>query len=275
MTAEARLSREEIIGLALAVAAHVVLVAALLVQVRLANAPLAPPERITVSLATDVSLENTAPDPSANPAAAFAPEIAELPEPEAFVVPTPDQPAAQPVPPRPQPTRAVQPRPTASPSPRPTTRPTPALTPRATPRATPSPAATRAATGSRIGDDFLPGRSNADGDRGSPAATFGPTEQAALGSAITRALRPNWSAPSGLDAEKLVTVVAWRLNRDGSLRGQPSCIRQTGVTDSNRPQAQLHCERAIRAIQLANFSSLPEQFYSRWDDLEWDFDRRL
>ncbi len=270
MIEQARLSTEEKIGLGVAIAAHIALVAALLVQVRLSTDILPPPERITVSLATDISLENTAPDPSADPAAAIAPEIGALTEPDAIEVPTPDQPAARPPapPPRPQPTRAaVQPRPTATPTPRTTSRPAPAPTPRAT--ATQRPAAPR------LGDDFLPGKSDADGTSGSPAARFGPVEQAALSSAITRALRPNWTAPSGVDAEQLVTIVAWRLNRDGTLRGRPDCIAQRGITNSNRPQAQLHCERAIRAIQLANFSNLPEQFYSRWDDLEWEFDRRL
>lgn len=277
MTAEPRLSREEIIGLGLAVAAHVLLLIALLVQVRLADAPRAPPERITVSLATDVSLENTAPDPSANPAAAVAPVVAALPEPEAISVPTPDQPAAQPVPPRPQPTRAqptrtVQPRPAASPSPRPTARPTA----RPAPTAAPRPAATQRATGPRLGDDFLPGRSDADGNSGSPAARFGPAEQASLASAITRQLKPHWSAPSGVDVEQLVTVLSWELNPDGSLRGAPRVVSQTGITASNRPQASLHAERAIRAVQLAAPFNLPDQYYDRWRRVsEWRFDRRL
>lgn len=287
MTAEPRLSREEIIGLGLAVAAHVLLMIALLVQVRLADPPRAPPERITVSLATDVSLENTAPDPSANPAAAVAPVVAALPEPEAISVPTPDQPAAQPVPPRPQPTRAqptrtVQPRPTASPSPRPTARPTAAPTARPTTRpaptatSTPRPASTQRTGAPRLGDDFLPGSSDADGNSGSPAARFGPAEQASLASAITRQLKPHWSAPSGVDVEQLVTVLSWELNPDGSLRGAPRVVSQTGITASNRPQASLHAERAIRAVQLAAPFNLPDQYYDRWRRVsEWRFDRRL
>jgi len=109
-----------------------------------------------------------------------------------------------------------------------------------------------------------------------PAATFGSAERAALSSAITRQLRPHWNAPTGVDAEKLVSIVSWKLNPDGSLKGRPTCqTRSSSVTESNRPQAGLHCERAIRAVQLAAPFNLPEQFYSRWDDLEWQFDRRL
>ena len=58
--------------------------------------------------------------------------------------------------------------------------------------------------------------------------------------------------------------------------GSYSCRNVAGsITDSNRPQAALHCERAIRAVQLAAPFNLPEQFYSRWQDLEWEFNRRL
>jgi periplasmic protein TonB len=97
-----------------------------------------------------------------------------------------------------------------------------------------------------------------------------------LSSAITRQIRPHWNAPSGADAERLVSVVNWDLNRDGTLRGTPRCrVDPASITDSNRPQASLHCERAIRAVQLASPFNLPEQFYDRWKALEWQFDRRL
>ena len=233
--------------------------------------PFTPAERIDVSLATEVSLESTAPDPSAQPAAALAPEVADLPQQpqEAVEAPAP-RPVERPV--TPQPRAVTQPR---TPAPTPTPQATRRAEPRPTPAPTPTAAATQRAQGSRLNEDFLQGSSNSTGDKGSPAATFGPTERAALASAITRQLRPHWSAPSGVDVEQLVSVVAWELNRDGSLNGRPRCLSQRGINDSNRPQASLHCERAIRAVQLAAPFNLPDQFYSRWDDLEWDFDRRL
>lgn len=254
MTTLAHLSGEERIGIGVAVVAHTALALALAWQATREMEPVVPPERIVVSLATEVSLEATAPDPSAEPAASFAPVVSDLPQPPVPVVTPPTRP-------RPVPTT------------RPTTRPTPTPTARATTRPTPTP--TRSAGGARMGENFLEGTSDADGTRGSAATTFGAAEAADLRSAITRALRTNWTAPSGVDAEQLVTVVAWRLNRDGTVAGRPTCVRQSGVTDSNRPQASVHCDRAIRAVQLANFRNLPEQFYSRWDDLEWTFDRRL
>ena len=71
-------------------------------------------------------------------------------------------------------------------------------------------------------------------------------------------------------------MLAWELNADGSLAGRPRVVSQTGITDSNRPQAALHAERAVRAVQLAAPFDLPEEFYDRWRRIrEWRFDRRL
>ena len=254
MASFAHLSREERIGLGIAAAAHVALVAALVWQVRDDPTALPVPERMSVSLADEVSLESTAPDPSAEPQAAIAPVLAPVPEPvvEREVV------------------REVRPTPRQTVSPRPT--------PRATERPTPRPSPTRQAGGSRLGDDFLEGNSAGERNdsRGTPAATFGAAEQASLVQAINRELRPHWSAPQGVDAEKLVTVLAWELNPDGSLAGRPRVVSQSGINDSNRPQASLHAERAIRAVQLAAPFDLPDEFYDKWKRIrDWRFDRRL
>ncbi|MDF1835998.1 MAG: energy transducer TonB, partial [Alteraurantiacibacter sp. bin_em_oilr2.035] len=234
MAALADLSTEERVGIGVAIAAHVALAVALSMQIGRELPVPTPPERIEVSLATEISMESTAPDPSAEPAASFAPVITEMPQPPQEVLEMP------PVEPRPVPTTAPRPVPTA----RATARPTPAPTPtsRATQRPTPTPTATatQRAGGSRLGENFLEGSSTSEGSRGSPAATFGSAERASLASAITRQIRPHWTAPSGADAELLVTVVRFRLNRDGSLSGAPSCIDQSGETPSNRPQAALH-----------------------------------
>ncbi|MGB7418670.1 MAG: energy transducer TonB, partial [Erythrobacter sp.] len=128
-----------------------------------------------------------------------------------------------------------------------------------------------------IGDDFLEGQgtSTRTDNTTAPAAKFGAREQAALSSAITRQLRPHWSAPQGVDVEKLVTIVAWDLSQDGTLKGRPRVVSQRGINAANRAQAQRHGELAIRAVQLAAPFNLPEAFYSRWQRLEWEFDRRL
>ena len=259
MASFAHLSREERIGLGVAAAAHVALVAALVWQVRDDPTALPMPERMTVSLADEVSLESTAPDPSAEPQASIAPVLS--PEPEPVVEPE----VVREVP-RPIPRPTVAPRPT----PRATARPTPTPTPRATP--------TRQAGGTRLGDDFLKGvgGSERSNDRGSPAATFGAAEAASLIQAISREIKPHWNAPQGVDAEQLVTVLSFELIPDGSLKGRPRVVSQSGVTDSNRPQQELHAERAIRAVQLAAPFDLPDEFYDKWKRVSaLRFDRRL
>jgi outer membrane biosynthesis protein TonB len=282
---EIALRHEDRIGLAAAIVLHGALAAVLLMQTVRSEVSVFP-ERMTVSLVTEVGLENAAPDPVSESRAAIAPTLAEQP-----AAPPPPQPARPeraertPLAPQPQPTRAVRPTPapTQPAPPRDRSRPdrTPAPAARSTPAPKPSSAPAKPATktgGSRIGDDFLDGkgRSTTTNETRAPAAAFGSAERAALSSAITRQLRPHWTAPSGLEAELLISTVSWDLNRDGTLRGTPRCRTDPGsITESNRPQASLHCERAIRAVQRAAPFNLPDQFYDRWKALEWQFDRRL
>ena len=254
MASLAHLSREERIGLGVAAAAHIALLLALMFDAWDDRQALPMPERMEVSLASEVSLESTAPDPTAEPQAAVAPVLA--PEPEPAVA---------------QPEPVVRER--TRPEPQPTARERP--TPR--PTRTPEPRETQRATGSRIGSDFLEGTAGTERseDRGNPATTFGAAERASLQAAINRELRPEWNAPSGVDAEKLVTVLTWELNPDGSLKGAPNLVRQSGINDSNRPQAALHAERAMRAVRVAAPFDLPEELYSHWRRLTWTFDRNL
>lgn len=273
MAAFANLSPEERLGLGVAVVLHAGLGAMLIV--RGTEIPdYTPPERIDVSLATEISLESTAPDPSAEPAAAVAPVIEEVPQPEVIEQPTPrevvSEPVRQPVvePPRPAPTR---PRATSTPTPRPTA----TATARPTPTPTPAPTRTQAASGSRLGADFLEGASDAEGTTGTAAAVVGPAQQASIAQAIIRQLRPHWTPPSGVDVDKLVTVVRFRLNRDGSLAANPEVLRTNGQNDSNRNQVTRHQEQAIRAVRLAAPFNLPEQYYSGWRVVTSNFDNRL
>lgn len=301
--AQIALRNDEKVGFAAAVVLHGALVAVLLMQTVRSEVSVFP-ERMTVSLATEVALEAASPDPVAESRAAIAPLLSDEPAPAPLPpAPTPPErvertpppmPKSQPKP-QPQPTRAVRPtpaptqpapprdrsRPDRTPAPRASSAPAPRASAAPAPRASAAPATGTAATrsgGSRIGDDFLEGRgaSTTTNETRAPAATFGSAERAALSSAITRQLRPHWTAPSGLDAELLISTVSWDLNADGSLRGTPRCRTDpASITESNRPQAGLHCERAIRAVQRAAPFNLPDQFYDRWKALEWQFDRRL
>lgn len=264
---ESTFRKEDTVGLAAAVILHLLLVIALFMQVMFARAPTMVPERVTVSLATEVSLESTAPAPVAESQAAIAPTLSEEPAPP--LEPEPSATSEAPPPPRPQ----AQTRPRETPPPTDTRDRRRPEESRAAPRSADN------AGGSRIGDNFLEGRgeSTRTEDTRIPASQIGSSARASLQQAINRQLKPHWSAPSGVDSELLVSVVSWRLNEDGSLAGSPRCrTNPDSITDSNRPQAGLHCERAIRAVRQAAPFDLPDEYYEAWKNITaWRFDRRL
>lgn len=242
--ATAPLRKEEAFGLSLAVAAHVALFAWLALGTR-TPALLPLPERMTVTLSKEAALQSTSPEPAAQAAPDSAPELGaaqSLPEPVARVAPQSQ----------------------------------PKLTP--LPRAAPT-AAVRPAGASRIGRDFLrdvTGASANGTSRNPPAATIGSAVRSALAGAISRQLKPRWTAPQGIDAEKLVTILSWSLNQDGTLADTPRVVRQDGITDANRAQAARHGEQAIRAVQLAAPFNLPAEYYDAWKRVaDFRFDRKL
>jgi len=269
MAAFAHLRREEKLGLAIAVALHVALVGGLLVESWRAPPNIPPAERMTVSLSDNVSLESTAPNPSEDAQAAvapvLAPESAPLPVPTSVPLPAPIEPTVDRTPPKPVPAaRHV-------PAPKPTTAPRQAAKP-----APPPKPAQKSGGGSLLGPNFLKGLSSGErATSGTPAATFGSAQAASLAQAIARQLKPHWAAPEGVDAEKLVTIVRFRLNPDGSLNGNPVVVSQSGVTPSNEAQKGRHAEQAIRAVRLAAPFDLPPEFYDHWKVITSTFDRRL
>jgi len=262
----ARIRNDEIVGLGVAAILHVALLGALLFQPDPAAIPEIEP--ITVSLADDIGLEATAPVPIPESRAAMAPELSELPEPAAQLVTSAPLPQPEPAS---QPARSERAAARGeSPDRRDRRRPD-------REQAQPAPRQTQGRT-SQISDNFLSGTGSSrdTNETGAPAATFGPAEQAALRSAINRQLRPHWRAPQGVDTDRLVTILRFRLREDGSLAGRPTIVRQSGINDANRAQAGVHAERAIRAVQLAAPFRLPEEFYDKWKYIsEWRFDRRL
>lgn len=285
--------REERIGLLVAFALHVLLVIVLLVQPNTAP-QFEPAERMTVNLATEIGMEATAPEPVAESRAATAPTLSDSPAPaELDTPPLPSEPVARPVERIQTPAPAPAARPVARPRPAPA--PAPARSqPRERPRAQPSAAPERAPAretarpaparpaqasgGSRLGENFLEGAgsSTSTSETRVPASQIGASAKASIIQAIIRQIRPHWSAPQGVDAELLVTQLSFRLNPDGSLNGRPRVVSQSGVTDSNRPQQDLHAERAIRAVQLAAPFDLPAEYYNAWQTIDGArFDRNL
>ncbi len=290
------LTREEALALGIALAAHVGLIAALTLSPP-GKTIMSPPERMTVTFADQIADQSTSPEPDAEAAPDVAPVLGE-PAPE----PAPPQPAPQVAQPQPRPAPPPPP-PQARPAPQPKPVPKPVLAPQ--PRAMPvpakpaakpvppKPAAAAAAPAnqrlrprpdapvgaSRIGNDFLsgiPGSSKAGASTNPPAAAFGPEVAASLVSGIARQIKPHWTAPQGVDADKLVTVLSWSINPDGSLAGRPQVVQQLGITDTNRAQAQRHAEQAVRAVQLAAPFNLPAAYYAKWKRIaSFRFDRKL
>lgn len=191
--------------------------------------------------------------------------------------PSPAKPGNKPAAARPaaKPSPSKAPARTASPSAQKSTQKGTAKTPSKAPAKTTAPAG-----GSRIGADFLEGVSGAKPanrpSTGSPAATIGPAVRSSLASSISRQLKPRWQAPQGPDAQELVTILSFNLNRDGTLAGTPTVVRQLGINDTNRTQADRHSEQAIKAVRLAAPFDLPAEYYDAWKRVsQFRFDKRL
>ncbi|MBX7501645.1 energy transducer TonB [Qipengyuania sp. YG27] len=258
---------EERTGLVVAVVLHLALVALLVVQGLFPAPVIEPPQRMTVSLAEDVGMAATAPDPVAESRASTAPTM----EPNPAPAPAQDQPVQpqveRPVPPRVQ---SPVPPPKAAPDPRPRRRPDP-------PRTQAQPKSSQRSGGSRLGDNFLEGAgsSTSTSETRVPASQIGNAAKASIIQAVARQIKPHWEPPNGPEVEKIVSYVRFRLNPDGSLSGRPEVVRQTGVNDTNRAQAGRHGEQAVRAVQLAAPFDLPEEYYEAWKVVTANLDWRL
>lgn len=249
------LRNDEKIGLGAAVLLHGALVGVLAMQTMRTEVTVFP-ERINVSLTTEVGLEAAAPEPVPESRAAVAPTLADNPAPAPDAAKPEPAPRVQPAPPKPPArTAAQQPAPTRDRSRPDRTPPKPAATP-------PKKTAGKTGGAPRIGDDFLAGKgsSTTTTETRAPAQVIGATELASLRSAIARQVKIKWQGrvPQGPDSEKLVTRVRFRLKPDGTLAGEPEVLgATTGVTDLNRNQVARHREEAVRAVKLVGQFKLP------------------
>ncbi|MEG9269215.1 energy transducer TonB [Qipengyuania sp. Mu-71] len=275
------ISAEERTGLAVAVVLHLALFAMLIVQGLFPAPVIDPPQRMTVSLAEDVGMEATAPDPVTESRASTAPTLDINPAP----APAQDQPAppqiTRPTPPQvqspvPSPNARADTSPRRRPDP-PRTQ-SPAQRSEAQPQRSQSqPQSSQRSGGSRLSDNFLEGSgsSTTTDETRVPASQIGASAKASLFQAVARQLRPHWRPVDGADREKLVSRIRFRLNPDGTLAGAPSLVGQRGETEANRAQAPRHAENAIRAVQLAAPFDLPPEYYEAWKTVTVDFDWNL
>ena len=297
--------REDASALLLVVAAHAALFTALSLFAKPTPVPPIPP-RMQVTISSEVAPVSTSPEPAAMPAPDIAPTKGE-PAPAPLPMPKP-APAIEPEPetlPVPKSVPVVKPAPApVKPAARPmksapvakavaTAKPAPVAKPEPRAKPAPKPVAHFATPGderprrrpdasvgaSMVGSDFLKGIPGSDSKgtaKTPPAATIGPAVKASLAGAIADQLQPHWTAPQGADAEKLVTMLAWDMNADGSLVGSPRVVSQSGITDANRAQAARHAEMAIRAVRLAAPFKLPAPYYAAWKRVAgFRFDRNL
>ncbi len=278
--ARSRIYPEDIAGTALAVAAHVALVAWLvwMPQPKLPPAP----QRVSVTLVGEVGEQSSATSRE-EAVSAMAPVLSKDPVPQPAPIPVPT-PLPQPVPkiaPAPA-VRVVQP-------PVPNVQPRPVPAPVAKPQPVqPKPRqsrlgadflpsnmsnpAQRSGGASRIGKDFLPGVAGTDakGKSTTPAGpVITPQLRISFAQSVLRQVRSNWQGqvPEGLNSDKIVSIVQVELNPDGYLARDPVLLGQEGIDDTNRAQAKRHAELAIRAVRRSAPFLLPSDAYEGWKKL--------
>lgn len=260
-------------GIAIAVAAHVLIIGLLSVQWtagdrRFDNPPM------EVDLIAETAPTSTAPVISETPPAARlgeedATDIA-APEP----VPVPAPPLPEPVV---RPTPAPTPKPVARPKVEPVKKQPPAVK-KAPPKAAPKTPTTKTGsrpTGRPTGDLDAIGRSlKKSPSKGAPATKTAAEVRRSIDVSIKAKVGPRWDRcnVSGVDVEQLKTVVKFRLTQTGALAGFSS-VTTTGQNDSNRFQVARHQECAKKAIEVASPFDLPEENYSYWQNYTLDFDK--
>ncbi len=260
-------------GIAIAVAAHVLIIGLLSVQWtagdrRFDNPPM------EVDLIAETAVQSTA------PIITEAPPSARLGEEDAVDIAAPEP---IPTPPVPEPIVRQTPSPTpkqvARPVPTPPKKQPPAVT-KAAPKAAPkTPPAKKTQTGptGRL-DGIIEGlgreQTKAPPNKGAPAAATAAEVRRSIDVSIKAKVGPRWNRcnVSGVDVEQLKTVVKFRLTQAGALAGFSS-VTTTGQNDSNRFQVARHQECAKKAIEVAAPFDLPEENYSYWQNYTLDFDK--
>lgn len=264
------------IGIGLSVLGHLAILILIATLARTKQFEKPKEVRIEVSLVKEVAPKSAAPEPAKEaPAPAKAPEPEPVPpkaEPPKPVPPKPTPP--KPAPPKPLPVKPA-PKPVPAPKPKPAApKPQPAKpTPPKPVAAKPSPQkpAQKPSQAKPTGKlDGLLGGSGAGAGKAlapdkAPAQTIGEAKKAITVSLASEIL-PQWRKclPRGFDIQLIETDVDLYLNQDGSL-SKVEVVDQRGINDSNKPQAPLVKQCAIKAVQLAApFASLPPDYYSVW-----------
>lgn len=248
------MDRADATGFSVALVGHAAVIAVLTFGLMRTAGPPSPTEPIEVSFVEDVALTSGSPTPTATPP---APSVAPALGPTEEAAPAP---APSTVAPRPQPA-----------PPQPTTRPTPPQPRDARDRRRPDESRQGQADrsrGSRLGPDFLKGLGRdptPSPSQEAPAATMTSQAAANIAQAIARQVQPcaDRQVYPGPGAERIVTTLNLRLNRNGSLAGAPRLVRQSGIDDENGRYAQRVADLAIRSfVECSPLRGLPDELYA-------------
>lgn len=257
------MEKAEKIGLGVAAAGHVALFGILSLNLLFMPDNIYKPKSIEVTIADEVGLESSAPNLALIPPATSIAEELGDPDPTDMSRPEPAElttaPRIEPTRPQPSPAAEPKPKPKAEPKEKPKPQDKPATEAKPKPK------------GSRLGKDFLKGitdQSSLSRNQESTGEKASANVVASLQQELYRQIKRHWKPPTGADAELLRTKVTARLDRKGNIVGTPTATT-TGITASNRSQADVHKERAIAAVKLAApFTTFPDKYYSEWDIIE-------
>ena len=274
--------RSEAIALGVALVGHAVLFGVLSFGWRPPEPDALKAAPIEVSLVDEVGLVAKAPQAVTPPAESKAPdqgppEEAAPPAPKEVAQPDPVPPEPQPkAPPPPKPAPAAVPAPKKPVAPAPDTSKKPPTRDAAPTGKKPAVAAgtgsapasdKKRARGNRLGDDFLRGLSDKPTPSKSVVAQAPVMSQQAaadIGSAIKRQVQPcaDRQVKPGPGAERIIVTIRLRMNRDGSLIGNPQVIDHSGIDAENSRYQDRVDDNAIATFKgCAPLRGLPAELY--------------
>jgi hypothetical protein len=233
------MERTAAIGIGASVAGHAVLFVLMALLAINASREAVPPAAMEVSYVDEVGLESGSP----NPVPTAAPPAAAEPGPVEQATPSPE----------------TSPAPVAAPSPAPAQQP-------ARPQPAQAGGSGSGAVNRSPGLNLNPNSFGSDPQRaaGTPGAVMSQQAAAGIAQAIQRQIQPcaNRQVYPGTGAERIVTPITLRLNRDGSLAARPRVGRQRGLDDENSRYAQRVADLAVNAfVSCAPLRGLPQELY--------------
>lgn len=257
------MTRQEGIGIGVALLAHVALLAGLSLawQQQMQMLP-SPDDSVAVELVTIADAPRVTEPPQ--PSIAAAPQEAASAPAEAAPVPEPE-----PV------------KPDAVPPPEPA-KPKPESKPKSTPtKAPPSPL--DASSLASLIDKALPkapkkvldtSKLAKDINAAAPAkAAIDPRAAATLAQSIRGQVAPCWNPPvGGRDVRRMTVIVTVQYGRDGRVIGMPQAGTPSGSTAANADYARAFAETARRAVLRCQPLKLPAELYDLWQSVEINFD---